>query len=113
MARLKSERELTCPCCNAVLVVDLNLGRIVSHEAPPNPNRPELNDAQRILAEQAAKRDALFEQSVQNEKTKGDALSKRFEEALREAKKSPSRSLCAGSIWTEGRAWGLGFWALA
>ena len=89
MARLKSERELTCPCCNAVLVVDLNLGRIVSHEAPPNPNRPELSDAQRILAEQAAKRDALFEQSVLNEKGKGDALSKRFEEALKEAKKEP------------------------
>jgi hypothetical protein len=79
MAKLTSERELTCPCCSAVLTVDLNLGRIVSHEAPPNPNRPE----------QAARRDALFEQSFQNEKNKGDALSKRFEEALREAKKEP------------------------
>lgn len=89
MAKLTSERDLTCPCCGAVLTVDLNLGRIVSHEAPPNPNRPELDNAQRILAEQAAKRDALFEQSFQNEKTKGDALSKRFEEALKEAKKEP------------------------
>ena len=30
---LKSERELTCPCCGATLVVDLNLGRIISHDA--------------------------------------------------------------------------------
>lgn len=89
MAKLTSEREMACPCCGAVLTVDLNLGRIVSHEAAPNPDRPELDNAQRILAEQAARRDALFEQSFQNEKTKGDALSKRFEEALKEAKKEP------------------------
>jgi hypothetical protein len=89
MARLKSELELTCPCCSAVLVVDVNLGRIIELREPPNPNRPELSEAQRILAEQAARREALFEQSVQDEKTRGDALSKRFEEALREAKKEP------------------------
>ena len=75
MARLKSERELTCPCCGATLVVDLNLGRIVSHDAPPSANRPELSEADRILADQAARREALFAQSVQNEKNKGDALS--------------------------------------
>ena len=89
MAKLTSERELECPCCRAVLTIDLNLGRIVSHEAAPNPDRPELDNAQKILADQAARRDALFEQSFQNEKTKGDALSKRFEEALKEAKKEP------------------------
>ena len=72
-----------------MLTIDLNLGRVVSHGAPPNPDRPELDNAQRILAEQAAKRDALFQQSFENEKNKGEALSKRFEEALKEAKKEP------------------------
>jgi hypothetical protein len=90
MAKLTSEREMECPCCGAVLTVDLNLGRIISHEAPVNPNRPELDKAQTILAEQAARRDALFAQSFENEKNKGDALSKRFEEALKEAKKEPA-----------------------
>jgi len=90
MTKLESERDLTCPCCGAVLTVDLNLGRVIHHQDPPNPDRPELDDAHRILADQAKKRDALFEQSVQHEKTKGDALSKRFEEALKEAKKEPA-----------------------
>ena len=89
MPRLKSERELMCPCCGATLVVDLNLGRIVSHTEPPRGDRPELSDAERILAEQAARREALFAQSVENEKSKGDALSKRFEEALKHAKNEP------------------------
>jgi hypothetical protein len=89
MAKLKSELELTCPCCNAVLVVDVNLGRIVSHQEPERADKPELSDAQKILAAEAARREALFEQSFQNEKSRGDALSKRFEEALKEAEKEP------------------------
>lgn len=89
MSRLTSERELICPCCGATLVIDLNLGRIVSHVDPPSGHRPELSEADRILAEQAARREALFAQSVQNEKNKGDALSKRFEEALKQAKTEP------------------------
>lgn len=89
MARLKSELEVTCPCCQAALVIDTNLGRVVEHREPPNPNRPELGDAQRILAEAEARRNAMFEQSVQDHKTRGDALSKRFEEALKEARKEP------------------------
>jgi hypothetical protein len=89
MARLESERELTCPCCGATLVVDLNLGRVVSHVDPPGGPRPELSEAERILAEQAARREALFQQSVQSEKTKGDALSRRFDEALKQAQKEP------------------------
>ena len=88
-ARVPSAVLLCLACCGAMLVVDLNLGRIVEHTAPPNPDRPELDDAQRIVAEQAAKREALFQQSVQDEKTRGDALSKRFEEALKQAETEP------------------------
>ena len=89
MARLKSELEVTCPCCQTTLVIDTNLGRVVSHHEPERGNKPELSEAQRILAEEASRREALFEQSVSNERTRGDALSKRFEEALRQAKQEP------------------------
>src|SRR4029077_12326071 len=89
MARLKSEIEVTCHCCHTTLVVDANLGRVVSHNEPERGNKPELNDAQRILANEAARREAAFQQSVDSEKTRGDALSKRFEEALRQARDEP------------------------
>ena len=89
MARLKSELEVTCPCCQTLLVIDLNLGRIVSHHEPERGNKPELTEAQRILAEEAARREAIFQQSVESEKTRGDALSRRFEEALKQAKQEP------------------------
>jgi len=89
MARLKSELEVTCPCCQSTLVIDTNLGRVVSHKEPERGDKPELTEAQRILAEQAARREAIFQQSVDAEKTRGDALSKRFEEALRQAREEP------------------------
>ena len=89
MAKLKSELEITCPCCQATILVDLNLKRVVSHKEPDRGNKPELSDAQRILAEEAARRDARFEESVNAEKTRGDALSKRFEEALKQARQEP------------------------
>jgi hypothetical protein len=89
MARLKSEIEVACPCCRAMLVIDMNLGRIVGHKEPERADKPELSDAQRILSEQAARREAVFQQSVDSEKTRGDALSKRFEEALRQARDEP------------------------
>jgi len=89
MARLKSELEVLCPCCGSTLVIDLNLGRVVSHQEPERGNKPELSDAQRILADEAARREAIFQQSVDAEKTRGDALSRRFEEALKQARQEP------------------------
>ena len=89
MAKLKSELEIVCPCCQSTLIIDTNLGRVVSHKEPERADKPELSEAERILAEQAARREAMFQQSVDSEKTRGDALSKRFEEALRQAKQEP------------------------
>ena len=86
---LKSEFETTCPCCHSTLVIDTNLKRVVRHVEPVRGDRPELSDAQRILADEAARREALFQRSVNAEKNRGDALSKRFEEALKQANQEP------------------------
>jgi len=89
MARLKSEIEIVCPCCQSTLVIDVNLARVISHKEPERADKPELSDAQRILAAEAARRESIFQQSVDAEKTRGDALSRRFEEALKQASREP------------------------
>jgi hypothetical protein len=89
MAHLESELEVICPCCQTTLIVDTNLGRVVAHKEPDRGNKPELSEAQRILAEEAARREAIFKQSVESERTRGDALSRRFEEALKQARQEP------------------------
>jgi hypothetical protein len=74
MANLKSELEITCPCCRSTLVVDTNLRRLVSCREPERGDKPELDAAAKILAA---------------EKGRGDALARRFEEALRQAENEP------------------------
>jgi len=89
MGKLRTEYDVTCPCCQSVLVIDEGLKRVVRHTEPERADKPKLDEAHRILADAKARREALFEQSVQSEKTRGDALSKRFEEALKQAKEEP------------------------
>ena len=89
MAKLKSEIEVPCPCCKATLVIDVNLRRVISHQEPERGDKPELSQAARILADEAARREALFEQSFNAEKNRDDALTRRFEEALKQASKEP------------------------
>ena len=89
MSRLSSEFEVGCPCCGSTLVIDADLRRVISHRQPPREDVPEIEDAHRILAAEAARRDAIFERSVADEKGRSDALSKRFDEALKQARDEP------------------------
>lgn len=89
MGRLRTEFEVTCPCCQSTLVIDEGLKRVLSHVVPERADKPVLDEAQRILAEERARREALFEQSVQAERTRGDVLSQRFEDALKQARDEP------------------------
>src|SRR3954462_928183 len=89
MANLKSEIEVQCPCCQATLVIDTNLRRVVRHQELDRGDKPELSNATRILADEAARREALFDQSFNAEQNRDDALTRRFEEALKQAKQEP------------------------
>lgn len=89
MAKLKSELEVTCPCCASVLVIDKNLNRVVSHREPPREDRPDLDHAAQLVDQEKTRREAIFQQSVESEKTRGDALSRRFDEALKQARQEP------------------------
>jgi hypothetical protein len=89
MANLRTEFEVECPCCKTTLIIDEGLKRVLRHVEVERTDKPKLDDAHEILAGQKARRDSLFEQSVEAEKHRGDALSRRFEEALKEAKKEP------------------------
>jgi hypothetical protein len=89
MASLESEFTSECPCCGATLTIDANLKRVVGHVVPERGDRPELDHAQRIIEEEAARREAAFQRSLETERTKGDALARRFDEALRQAQKEP------------------------
>ena len=86
----KSDPKVECPCCGAHLLIDVTLGKVIAHEAPPkHSNAPDLDHAAALLREQAARREALFMQSAQDEKTKGQLLERKFAEALKKSKDEP------------------------
>jgi hypothetical protein len=89
MARLQTEYEVVCPCCRATLVIDSGLKRVVRHVEAERADKPKIDDAHRILAEGKARRESIFAQSVESERTRGDALARRFEEALKQAREEP------------------------
>jgi hypothetical protein len=83
--------NVTCPCCQAKLVVDPVFGAVLSHEAPPKPSSNiDLADAHNILAEQKRQREDKFADSWFQEANKEDILAKKFEEAMKKAKDAPT-----------------------
>ena len=89
MAR-KGNFDLTCPCCGAVLKVDVETRAVISHVAPVKPKTfNDLDEAARAMKEQDNRRESIFRQSVEAQKNSADLLEKKFQEALRKAKESP------------------------
>ena len=89
MSLLGTEFEVICPCCGGTLVIDQGLQRVVRHVEPERADKPQIDEAHNILAQDKARREALFEKSVVAERSRGDALSKRFEDTLKQAQDEP------------------------
>ena len=85
-----SNLSVECPCCGARLMIDAKLGKVLSHEAPP-PKRSalDLDHAAALLKEQAARREAIFNQSSADIKIHSELLERKFEAALEKNKDAP------------------------
>jgi hypothetical protein len=70
--------------------VDTDLAVVLAHVSPVKAApKVDFNDAARILADQAKKREDKFRDSWQAESQKEDVLNRKFEEALKKAKDQP------------------------
>ncbi len=82
--------NVTCPCCQAKLVIDPIFGAVLSHEAMVKPGPDvDLSKAHNILEEQKRQREDKFADSWFQETNKEDILTKKFEEAMKKAKDAP------------------------
>ena len=83
--------EVTCPCCEATLVIAPALRAVLRHEAPPpKPGaKTSLEAALQSVKGEAARREALFKQAAEAQKGKGKILDAKFQEALKKAKTEP------------------------
>ena len=74
---------VACPCCQAKLTIDPELGAVIAHEAPP-PKRAveDLGAAFDVLRSKSAEREARFREQMQAEGQKGRLLDRKFQEGL-------------------------------
>lgn len=83
--------NVTCPCCQAKLVIDPIFGTVLSHTASVKSGPDvDLTKASSILEEQRRQREDKFADSFFQETHKEDILAKKFEEAMKKAKDAPA-----------------------
>jgi len=82
--------EVTCPCCGAVVKVDSQLRKVISHRAPHrHAKTADIDHASAVLQKEAQRREALFRQSEEDAKVKSQLLERKFAEALEKTRGEP------------------------
>jgi len=90
MAKKDEAFEVGCPCCGALIKVDVASQAVIAHTAPVRPKTfNDFEEAARAMKDQDNRRESLFRQSVEAEKNKADVLEKKFQEAMKRAKDAP------------------------
>jgi len=85
-----NELEVVCPCCGSRLKIDKTLAKVIAHESPRKPPKlAGLDQATELLQKEAARREALFKEGVEEEKIKSTLLERKFEEALKKTGTEP------------------------
>jgi hypothetical protein len=83
--------EVQCPCCEAMLKIDPATQAVISHKEKPKPKTLENIEAGVArLKQEAAERDDKFRRSMEEQKTRQDVLTKKFDELFKQAKESPT-----------------------
>jgi hypothetical protein len=90
MAKNQGQFEVACPCCGAMLKVDVETKAVISHIPKAIPKTFEdIEAAARAMKEHDSRKESIFRQSVEAQKNSSDLLEKKFQEALRKAKETP------------------------
>ena len=83
--------EIACPDCGAMMKIDPVTRAVIAHTpAPRKRTFEDLNAAAKAAKDADARRDSIFAQSVEAQKNSQDLMAKRFAEAMKKAKESPT-----------------------
>ena len=83
--------DLNCPCCAARLLIDAASGIVLESHAAEDPRKgADLKDAQRMLQEESSRVHDRYRRIVEEDKGRGAAMDKRFQEFLEKAKDEPA-----------------------
>lgn len=79
--------EITCPCCEARILVDRSTGTILRHDAKSDPKGGgSIADIMQGLAAKKASSELLFQREMDSMKDRDRLLDEKLQEAVKRAK---------------------------
>jgi hypothetical protein len=83
--------EITCPCCEATLVIDRLSGEVLLHKAKEVRRGESLDAMVAGLETQKSESAKRFDRQMESQKDRARILEERFKEALERAEKSDEK----------------------
>ena len=80
--------EITCPCCEATIVIDPVSGEVLLHKAKETKNSTSLEAMVSNLETQKSEAAKRFEKQLESQKDRARILEEKFKEAMKRADKS-------------------------
>ena len=80
--------EVTCPCCETLLVIDPETGAILREQRVLKREHKSLDDALESVAAKKRESENRLDRALEEEKNRDAILEKKFEEARRRAANS-------------------------
>ena len=80
--------EITCPCCEATIVVDRVSGEVLLHKAKEVKTTGTLESMVSGLETQKSEAAKRFEKQLESQKDRARILEEKFKEAMQRAEKS-------------------------
>jgi len=80
--------EITCPCCEAMIVIDQVTGEVLLHKAKETKQNTSLEAMVSNLETQKSEAARRFEKQLESQKDRSRILEERFKEAMKRADKS-------------------------
>lgn len=80
--------EITCPCCEALIVVDRISGEVLLHKAKERKASGSLDSMVAGLETQKSEMQARFDREMASQKDRARLLEEKFKEALKRAEDS-------------------------
>ena len=83
--------EITCPCCDATIVIDRVNGEVLLHKAKEVRVGGSLESMVAGLESQKSEAARRFDRQLESQKDRGRILEERFKEALSRAEKTDEK----------------------
>ncbi len=83
--------EITCPCCEATLVIDRVSGEVLLHKAKEIKHTGSLESMVAGLESQKSEAAKRFERQLESQKDRARILEEKFKEAMERAEKSDEK----------------------